>query len=115
MKFTFCHLVDGDDSDDIKKSASHKSDNYKELHVLICNGANDPFTSIKDIQALEQLFKENTNGCNNRWKVINYPNVKHGFTNPAQGFNTNDNFDYNENAAVDSWNNAVNLLRKVML
>ena len=84
------------------------SDN--ELHLLVCNGANDPFVCMKDIQALEQLFKTRSSN----WTLLNYPNVKHGFTNPAQKFNENINFGYDDEAAVDSWNAALALVKRVL-
>merc|ERR1711862_113720 len=85
-----------------------------QLHILICNGLNDPFVSLNDIEALEQLFKGNNKNNNNNWQILNFPNVKHGFTNPAQAFNNNPNFSYDDNSANISWHSSIALVKKVL-
>merc|ERR1711862_233349 len=51
--------IDDDDDNSILNN-----DKNNQLHILICNGLNDPFVSLNDIEALEQLFKGNNKNNN---------------------------------------------------
>lgn len=91
-------------------SASAQTQNSK-IHcpkMIICNGADDPFVSPNDLESIEKIFQQAGYDVN----IKQYPNSKHGFTNPAQAFNPSQAFAYNEVAANDSWNEAVELLRE---
>lgn len=79
----------------------------KSKNVLICNGMDDPFVGKDDLQKAKILLEKE--GCN--VNVLNFDNVQHGFTNPAQDFNPSESFAYNEDAAKLSWDSAIQLLR----
>jgi dienelactone hydrolase len=76
--------------------------------VLICNGNDDPFVSTHDLESAKSYFE--SAGYN--VEIAHMKSAKHGFTNPAQAFNENDSFDYNEAAAETSWAMTVKLLLK---
>jgi dienelactone hydrolase len=79
--------------------------------VLICNGQADPFVSVDDLTATKMAM--NAKGCN--VTIVQYDGARHGFSNPAQAFNENDAFDFNENAAKDSWTLTVDLLNRNLM
>jgi dienelactone hydrolase len=70
--------------------------------ILVFNGADDPFINKEQIDA----FKQDMKAIGADYEFINYPGVKHGFTNPeADTFALK--FDmplkYDEKADKDSW------------
>lgn len=78
------------------------------LEMLICNGALDPFISLDDVT----LVKENFIQRGHVVSVLQLENAKHGFSNPAQKYNENPSFDYNEIAANKAWKETEDLLRR---
>lgn len=73
-----------------------------KARMLVCHGAEDPFTTEEDITAFKEEMKNA--GVNLRFEV--YEGAKHSFTNPeADQFG--DEFDlplaYNEEADAESW------------
>ncbi len=79
--------------------------------VLICNGLSDPFVSNDSLQFGKSVFERNY------WnvEVLNFDNVKHGFTNPAQDFNPSENFAFDKYAADCSWEATRMLLKRQLL
>ena len=76
--------------------------------ALICNGLCDPFISKESFDFGIETLKANF------WEVevLQFENVKHGFTNPAQDLNPNDSFAFDREAATLSWKNAIELMKK---
>lgn len=71
--------------------------------VLVLNGAADPFVKAEDISN----FKKEMTSAGVDFKLVNYPDAKHAFTNPeadsnAQKFNFSA-LQYNEVADRESW------------
>ncbi len=80
--------------------------------VLVCNGADDKFTTSDAIKK----FKDEMTAAGIDFKFINYPGAIHGFTNPAStelGKKFNIAIAYNENADKKSWAEMEKFLRKV--
>ena len=80
--------------------------------ILVLNGADDPFVTTEQIAALKQEMKS----AGADLKFVNYPGVKHSFTNPdADDFGKR--FDmplvYNAEADKDSWQRMKVFLAKV--
>jgi dienelactone hydrolase len=80
--------------------------------ILVFNGADDPFITKEQIDAFKQDMK--TNGAD--YEFIDYPGVKHGFTNPgADTFAKK--FDmplkYDAKADKDSWEKTQVFFRKI--
>ena len=75
--------------------------------VLICTGRDDPFVPEVDIIEAKSMFEHF--GC--CVQVVSYDGTKHGFTNPAQSFNTNPAFDYNEKSCNMAWKEMISLLK----
>jgi len=70
--------------------------------MLILNGAADPFVSAESMENFKKEMK--TRQAN--YKLINYPNAKHSFTNPgstAVGEKFGLPLEYNEEADTKSW------------
>jgi len=70
--------------------------------LLVCNGADDPFTTEKQIET----FKAEMDSADVQYEFINYEGAIHGFTNPAAdslGKKFNMPLAYNENADKESW------------
>jgi len=67
--------------------------------VLICHGADDPFSSPQDIAALENEMR---NGGVD-WQLIKYGGAVHSFTQPMAGNDNSKGAAYNEKADKRSW------------
>eukprot|EP00551_Chaetoceros_affinis_P011174 CAMPEP_0203668976 /NCGR_PEP_ID=MMETSP0090-20130426/5458_1 /ASSEMBLY_ACC=CAM_ASM_001088 /TAXON_ID=426623 /ORGANISM="Chaetoceros affinis, Strain CCMP159" /LENGTH=409 /DNA_ID=CAMNT_0050533539 /DNA_START=140 /DNA_END=1369 /DNA_ORIENTATION=+ len=79
--------------------------------VLICNGKSDPFVSRKNLEIGKKTFEGHSWNIN----ILDFEDVKHGFTNPAQDYNPSDAFSFNEKASGTSWDAAKQLLKKQLL
>jgi len=79
--------------------------------VLICNGKCDPFVSHDDIEITKRSMEEKMYNVT----VLEFDGAKHGFTNPAQNFNENNAFEYNEYASKESWSATMELLKRKLL
>jgi len=80
--------------------------------ILVLNGADDPFVTLEQINALKQEMKN----AGARLEFINYPGVKHSFTNPDAsevGKRFNLPLVYNAEADKDSWQRMKVFLTKV--
>ena len=80
--------------------------------ILVFNGADDPFITKEQIDA----FKQDMKNIGADYEFIDYPGVKHGFTNPeADTFAKK--FDmplkYDEKADMDSWNKTQAFFKKI--
>ena len=80
--------------------------------MLVLNGAADPFVPAEQVQAFEQEMQ--TAGVD--FTLVNYPGVKHSFTNPdADRFGKQ--FDmplaYDAAADADSWEQLQAFLKKI--
>jgi dienelactone hydrolase len=76
--------------------------------ILICHGTEDPFVPPEALkQALEtlQYFRHTTS-------LLQLRGAKHGFSNPAQDFNDNPAFGFNQEAASKAWRQALALLKR---
>jgi len=67
--------------------------------VLICHGADDPFSSPQDIAALEDEMRKG--GVD--WQLIKYGGAVHSFTQPMAGNDNSKGAAYNEKADKRSW------------
>ena len=67
--------------------------------VLICHGADDPFSSPQDIAALETEMHQG--GVD--WQLIKYGGAVHSFTQPNAGDDNSKGAAYNEKADKRSW------------
>eukprot|EP00588_Corethron_pennatum_P031534 CAMPEP_0194342974 /NCGR_PEP_ID=MMETSP0171-20130528/94636_1 /TAXON_ID=218684 /ORGANISM="Corethron pennatum, Strain L29A3" /LENGTH=352 /DNA_ID=CAMNT_0039108929 /DNA_START=142 /DNA_END=1200 /DNA_ORIENTATION=- len=76
--------------------------------ALIFHGSSDPFVTSQQLQACEEVFVSH----NWEWELKSFEEVRHGFTNPAQDFNPNKAFAYNENAANEAWKATLALLKE---
>jgi dienelactone hydrolase len=86
-------------------------DNVKGF-ILVCNGADDPFTTQEQIDA----FKTEMNDAGVQYKFINYEGAKHSFTNPDAdnlGAKFNLPLAYNEKADKESWEEMKSVFKKV--
>jgi len=79
--------------------------------VLICNGKCDPFVSQDDIDITKRSMEEKMYNVT----VLDFDGARHGFTNPAQKFNENNAFEYNEIASKESWKATMELLKRKLL
>jgi dienelactone hydrolase len=80
--------------------------------VLVCNGADDPFTTQEQIDA----FKKEMDSAKVQYKFVNYPGAVHSFTNPAAdsvGKKFNMPLAYNEKADKESWQEMQKVFNKV--
>ena len=80
--------------------------------VLVCNGADDPFTTQEQIDA----FKKEMDSAKVQYEFVNYPGAIHSFTNPAAdsvGKKFNMPLAYNEKADKESWQEMKKVFNKV--
>ena len=67
--------------------------------VLVCHGADDPFSSPQDITAFENEMRKG--GVD--WQLIKYGGAVHSFTQPMAGNDNSKGAAYNEKADKRSW------------
>src|SRR6267143_5318152 len=67
--------------------------------VLVLTGEADPFVPKEQVEAFTQEMK----AAGAKFRVITYPGVKHGFTNPDAGKAGMDALEYNAEADKKSW------------
>eukprot|EP00532_Pseudo-nitzschia_australis_P008267 CAMPEP_0168169720 /NCGR_PEP_ID=MMETSP0139_2-20121125/3789_1 /TAXON_ID=44445 /ORGANISM="Pseudo-nitzschia australis, Strain 10249 10 AB" /LENGTH=382 /DNA_ID=CAMNT_0008087159 /DNA_START=196 /DNA_END=1344 /DNA_ORIENTATION=- len=95
----------------IDKEKYDREHTVVERDVLICTGKSDPFISRDDLESAKTVMEEKSYNV----KIMEFDGAKHGFTNPAQDFNTNEAFQYNEHAATESWKATMDLLKQKLL
>eukprot|EP00591_Stephanopyxis_turris_P016319 CAMPEP_0195532442 /NCGR_PEP_ID=MMETSP0794_2-20130614/38135_1 /TAXON_ID=515487 /ORGANISM="Stephanopyxis turris, Strain CCMP 815" /LENGTH=309 /DNA_ID=CAMNT_0040664655 /DNA_START=209 /DNA_END=1138 /DNA_ORIENTATION=+ len=105
---TFHGVFQRDELAPVLTDESPSSESASGGTVLICNGKDDPFVSAKDLEDSKNCFEANG------WTVDlqQYEGAKHGFSNPAQEFNKDPAFGYNEEVATKSWDATLQLLEK---
>jgi dienelactone hydrolase len=67
--------------------------------VLVCHGADDPFSSPQDIAAFENEMRQ----VGVDWQLIKYGGAVHSFTQPDVGSDNSKGAAYNEKADKRSW------------
>ena len=67
--------------------------------VLVCHGADDPFTTPQDKAAFENELRN----AHVDWQLIEYGGAVHSFTQPMAGNDNSRGAAYNENADKRSW------------
>lgn len=80
--------------------------------LLVCNGADDPFTTQDQIQT----FKAEMDSADVQYEFINYKGAVHSFTNPGAdslGEKFNMPLAYNEKADKDSWQQMQKVFNRV--
>jgi len=80
--------------------------------ILVFNGADDPFVTKEQVDA----FKQDMKAIGADYEFINYPGVKHSFTNPdANDFGKRFNMPlvYDEKADKDSWEKTQAFFKKI--
>ncbi|MCW8803524.1 MAG: dienelactone hydrolase family protein [Ignavibacteriaceae bacterium] len=86
--------------------------NKVKAFVLVCNGADDPFTTSEQIEA----FKKEMDSAKVNYKFINYEGAVHSFTSPyadSLGKKFNMPLAYNEKADKESWQEMKKVFKKV--
>jgi dienelactone hydrolase len=84
----------------------------EKAKLLVCNGADDPFTTQKQIDT----FKAEMDSANVDYTFISYPGAVHSFTNPAadslaKKFNMP--IGYNKTADQKSWSEMLKFFDKI--
>jgi len=77
--------------------------------VLVLTGAADPFVPKEQVEAFSQEMK----AAGATFRVIVYPGVKHGFTNPNAGKAGMEALEYNAEADKKSWAAMLELFKEV--
>lgn len=77
--------------------------------VLVLTGEADPFVPKEQVEAFTQEMK----AAGAKFRVITYPGVKHGFTNPDAGKAGMDALEYNAEADNKSWAAMLELFKDV--
>jgi len=67
--------------------------------VLVCHGADDPFTKPEDLAAFENEMRD----AKVDWELIKYGGAVHSFTQPMAGNDNSKGAAYNEKADKRSW------------
>ena len=86
--------------------------NQVKAKLLVCNGAADPFVPKEQVDAFEKAM----DGADINYKVVNYPDALHAFTNPAadsSGKKFNIPIAYNKEADDKSWTEMLNFFDEV--
>lgn len=78
--------------------------------MLIFNGALDPLVAEADLDKVKTYLSSN----NFDVQIHQLEGAKHGFSNPAQSFNENPAFEYNEKGANESWEATISLLNETL-
>lgn len=88
-----------------------KRDNTSTSRILICNGQEDPFVAPGDLVGATNYLQSSGFEV----EILQLEKAKHGFTNPAQDFNTNPAFGFSIEGAGLAWSKAMELLRKTII
>lgn len=83
-----------------------------EAFLLVCNGADDPFTTEQQIET----FKKEMDSADVKYEFINYEGAVHSFTNPGAdslGKKFSMPLAYNEKADKASWQEMEKILKQV--
>lgn len=77
--------------------------------VLVLHGADDPFSSSKDVAA----FQEELRKAGVDYQIVLYGGAVHAFTNPDSGNDSSTGAAYNVSADVRSWKAMVQFLKEI--
>lgn len=102
---------DSSDVQDLSTTGIESQNDNSEREVLICTGKIDPFVAPEDLDFARATMQKQKFAV----RIMEFDGAKHGFTNPAQDFNSNPAFQYNEAAATQSWEASMALLRRKLL
>jgi dienelactone hydrolase len=81
--------------------------------VLICHGTKDPFVSDESLERALACLQQQSHITTS---LLQLQGARHGFTNPAQDFNANQQaFGYHHGAATKAWKQVMNVLRRNLL
>lgn len=83
-----------------------------KTRILVFNGEEDPFIKADDIMA----FKKEMESAGVDYRFVNYPGVKHSFTNPeADKFGREFGLplEYNQNADEKSWHDMQDFFKEI--
>lgn len=89
-------------------AVEEEPDTEQQCEILICHGVDDPFVSDESLDAALETFHSHRHTAT----LLKLEGVKHGFSNPAQEFNTNPAFGFDEKAASESWHQTLELLKR---
>jgi dienelactone hydrolase len=98
--------LENDEDDDDNGSQTVTA--TKKTEILICRGTEDPFCSDESIERALQTLTHNRNIVS----LLQLQGSKHGFTNPAQDFNENPAFGFDQVSADKAWRQTMALLRR---
>lgn len=103
---TFHGVFDG-----IPPPASSKGTEESDggCQILICNGAEDPFVSESTLQNAVETMQQHGHTVT----LLELQGAKHGFTSPAQDFNPNEAFGFNEEGAQLAWSSSLDLFKSL--
>jgi dienelactone hydrolase len=79
--------------------------------VLVCHGADDPFSSPQNIAAFEDEMRQG--GVD--WQLIKYGGAVHSFTQPSAGNDNSKGAAYNEKADKRSWEAMKQFLAEIFM
>jgi len=96
---------------DICREAKSTEVNQRQCHprALICNGNSDPYVKPEDLKAVLKIFERSLFAL----QVLSFDGAFHGFTNPYQDINPDENFAYSKEGAQKSWDSTIKLLHDV--
>jgi dienelactone hydrolase len=78
--------------------------------ILICNGTEDPFVPESSLRNAMDTMKQHGHEVT----LLELKGAKHGFTSPAQDFNSNEAFGFNREGAAEAWSSTLELLKSAM-
>ena len=94
------------------KAITPAQEDVVKAFILVCNGADDPFTTPEQIEA----FKIEMDSAKVNYEFINYEGAVHSFTSPyadSLGKKFNMPLAYNEKADKESWQEMQKVFRQV--
>jgi dienelactone hydrolase len=92
-------------------ATNHPAEKGKvKAEILVLRGGSDPFDPPADLEAFE---KEMT-AAGAKYRIVTYPDTKHGFTNPKAGSYGMDALAYNPDAAKKSWDEMLKTFKKAL-
>eukprot|EP00746_Dinoflagellata_sp_MGD_P017255 gnl/MRDRNA2_/MRDRNA2_139521_c0_seq1.p1 gnl/MRDRNA2_/MRDRNA2_139521_c0~~gnl/MRDRNA2_/MRDRNA2_139521_c0_seq1.p1 ORF type:complete len:307 (+),score=55.81 gnl/MRDRNA2_/MRDRNA2_139521_c0_seq1:131-1051(+) len=94
------------------RALSPKAESKGLCDVLICHGDSD---QVVDTHGLEAVLRQLRTHCS-CWELCTYGGARHGFTNPGQTLNPNQEmFGYHEAAAIAAWSATERVLDRLKL
>jgi len=94
--------------DELPISIQEDTENENRSEILICHGTKDPFVSDAALENALATFQHHRHLAS----LLQLQGAKHGFSNPAQDFNENEAFGFNQEAAHKAWRQTLALLKR---